>query len=444
MQRRDIDRRLTQLDALPTVRPRAALIEGRRLERLARALRYRTGESAARLVQAEGLHLAGRHSDALALLHDTLPALRRLRDGRRLARAYSVLGCALQALGDADGSLQAFLTQLQASSRRDDAWEQVLAATNLSGAYLARGNVSAAEEVCQQVLGRVHEAPDLAASVHNNLGVALGRQGSYDGAIQHYRIALQTHELQGNLVYALLTATNLARCLVLLDRLDDAEAELDRVQRQARAANANLALLNGWLVRAALLERRKDSTGAVRALQKMLSLAQAEGNQQYALQAHRALADLFERLRQWQRALKHLRAIDSAALEQHAKPAAAWVAVSRASQEAATLRRRLETVQQRLNALGDSVRSDAGGPAPDQPRGRAMAPLPQLSSREREVLEGLFKGHDNVRIGADLGLSRHTVRHYVSGLIAKFGARNRTEVVAQASALNQPINTTGR
>lgn len=58
--------------------------------------------------------------------------------------------------------------------------------------------------------------------------------------------------------------------------------------------------------------------------------------------------------------------------------------------------------------------------------------FPQLSDREREVLELVARGYDNRRIARELFLSDKTVRNHVSALLTKLGAPNRAEAIARA------------
>ena len=66
------------------------------------------------------------------------------------------------------------------------------------------------------------------------------------------------------------------------------------------------------------------------------------------------------------------------------------------------------------------------GPLP----GRAA--FPELTDREREVLDLVARGHDNRRISRDLFLSDKTVRNHVSNILTKLGAATRAEAVARA------------
>ncbi|MFC5630476.1 MULTISPECIES: response regulator transcription factor [Streptococcus] len=59
-----------------------------------------------------------------------------------------------------------------------------------------------------------------------------------------------------------------------------------------------------------------------------------------------------------------------------------------------------------------------------------------LSARERDVLKLLAKGLSNKEIASQLYLSDGTVRNYVTSLMTKLGANNRTEAVHIATEKN--------
>ncbi|WP_458352750.1 LuxR C-terminal-related transcriptional regulator [Peribacillus frigoritolerans] len=54
----------------------------------------------------------------------------------------------------------------------------------------------------------------------------------------------------------------------------------------------------------------------------------------------------------------------------------------------------------------------------------------QLTEREAMILNLLAEGHNNKKMAEFLQLSEHTVRDYVSSLMTKFKAKNRTQAVA--------------
>src|SRR6266849_5220073 len=80
----------------------------------------------------------------------------------------------------------------------------------------------------------------------------------------------------------------------------------------------------------------------------------------------------------------------------------------------------------RANRDGDRRRArlDAGG--------AAVASGAPLTPREREIVELMADGANNRIIASRLAISRHTVKFHVASILAKLGARSRTEAVALA------------
>lgn len=58
--------------------------------------------------------------------------------------------------------------------------------------------------------------------------------------------------------------------------------------------------------------------------------------------------------------------------------------------------------------------------------------FPELTVREREVLDLIARGYDNDRIARMLFLSEKTVRNHASGVFAKLSVSSRAEAVARA------------
>jgi two-component system, NarL family, response regulator len=58
--------------------------------------------------------------------------------------------------------------------------------------------------------------------------------------------------------------------------------------------------------------------------------------------------------------------------------------------------------------------------------------MPELTRRERQVLEQVADGASNREAATTLGISEHTVGLYVSSILSKLGARSRTEAVSIA------------
>ncbi|GAA0292437.1 response regulator transcription factor [Kineococcus aurantiacus] len=68
--------------------------------------------------------------------------------------------------------------------------------------------------------------------------------------------------------------------------------------------------------------------------------------------------------------------------------------------------------------------------------------FPELSTREREVLELIASGRRNLQIAQQLVLSEKTVRNHVSSIMAKLGVHDRGELVA--TARNAGLGTSPR
>jgi DNA-binding NarL/FixJ family response regulator len=58
--------------------------------------------------------------------------------------------------------------------------------------------------------------------------------------------------------------------------------------------------------------------------------------------------------------------------------------------------------------------------------------FPQLSPREREVLDLMAKGYENSRIARELFLSDKTVRNHVSAVLTKLDVAHRSEAIVRA------------
>jgi DNA-binding CsgD family transcriptional regulator/tetratricopeptide (TPR) repeat protein len=87
-----------------------------------------------------------------------------------------------------------------------------------------------------------------------------------------------------------------------------------------------------------------------------------------------------------------------------------------------------QLTRHKMRALG--IRSIPAGP-----RTATRADPLGLTRREREVLELICAGHSNAEIAAKLFLSRRTVDHQVSAVLAKLGAPTRGAAAAHAARL---------
>jgi len=62
----------------------------------------------------------------------------------------------------------------------------------------------------------------------------------------------------------------------------------------------------------------------------------------------------------------------------------------------------------------------------------ANLPFPELTEREREVLEHVANGHSNMQIATGLSLSAKTVRNYMSRILVKLQVTDRTAAAVRA------------
>jgi DNA-binding NarL/FixJ family response regulator len=62
----------------------------------------------------------------------------------------------------------------------------------------------------------------------------------------------------------------------------------------------------------------------------------------------------------------------------------------------------------------------------------AVAPFPNLTEREREILELIAKGQNNQAIAGQLALSIKTVQNYVSSILNKLQVADRAEAIVRA------------
>ena len=83
-----------------------------------------------------------------------------------------------------------------------------------------------------------------------------------------------------------------------------------------------------------------------------------------------------------------------------------------------------------------AVRSALGrwekGAQKESERAKLLDKLAALSSREREVLEGLVAGKPNKMIAFDLGISPRTVEIYRANVMTKMEAGSLSELVRMA------------
>ncbi len=63
----------------------------------------------------------------------------------------------------------------------------------------------------------------------------------------------------------------------------------------------------------------------------------------------------------------------------------------------------------------------------------------RFTARQRQVLDGLERGLTNGRIAVAMNVSERTIKAHVKEIMRRFGASNRTQVVARMARMRQPI-----
>ena len=112
-------------------------------------------------------------------------------------------------------------------------------------------------------------------------------------------------------------------------------------------------------------------------------------------------------------------------------------AAARASELGATSLRQL--AEKELRGLGVRTWRRPRATTPD-----GADPLQELSARELEVALLVADGASNPEIAEHLYLSRKTIEHHVSSVLAKLGVRNRTELASYLAASSLQQDTPGR
>jgi DNA-binding NarL/FixJ family response regulator len=69
------------------------------------------------------------------------------------------------------------------------------------------------------------------------------------------------------------------------------------------------------------------------------------------------------------------------------------------------------------------------------PIGPASKFAPALTTRESQIVELIAQDMSTAEIASSLGLSENTIKHYLTPLFHKLGARNRTEAAATAKRM---------
>ncbi|MFB7382361.1 response regulator [Kitasatospora purpeofusca] len=85
-----------------------------------------------------------------------------------------------------------------------------------------------------------------------------------------------------------------------------------------------------------------------------------------------------------------------------------------------------------LRHAAPSARDARPAPGRGADQGRGRSPIERLTEREGQVLRLMAAGLSNGEIAAKLALSQETIKTHVGSVLAKLGARDRTQAVITA------------
>ncbi len=392
-----------------------------------------------------GWYVMGGHLLAARHFDDALNLARQAGDRDIESSCLNGLAATFHGLGDLEGSLKTLEEVLTLSQQDRNADANAAALINIGNLHQDLGSHDFAIHAYTQVLATAPLSDDFRATALNNRANALRAIGRLDESMHAHQEALQLARNAELLQREPMILGNLAECL--LDAGDAAAAAALLKEALALAASRSLARDEGQLHRklGIALARTGDRSAASEHLQVARALSIQAGNQREerdVVEAMLELADDDERasplVATYQELLQMDKQLQHSDAQRRMHAVAVRLQLEQTRHEAAENERRaaeLRTLNDKLQASNRSLKLTVGalGVDVDRPRARRGAADEALTAREMQVLKLVAKGLSNETIGRSLGLSRLTIRHYVSCILRKMGAASRTQAVALAS-----------
>jgi LuxR family maltose regulon positive regulatory protein len=189
---------------------------------------------------------------------------------------------------------------------------------------------------------------------------------------------------------------------------DDALRLIDLLLGAAESAARMGSAIEILVLRALALQARRETSGALVALERALTLAEPEGYVRVFVDEGASMAALLS----------------------------AFLKARRSGGRGAKQLASLGYVQ-RLLAVFESQHTGIKPVAPAQHAQAAGQPLPEhLTGREREVLALIAEGYSNQEIASRLFIAPSTVKWYVHSILRKLDVDSRTKAVARARELH--------
>jgi predicted ATPase/DNA-binding CsgD family transcriptional regulator/transcriptional regulator with XRE-family HTH domain len=364
-------------------------------------------EEVAHVLAAAAL-IAGRHeraADAEGLHKRALAVWRRLGNNYELARSLSQLGSLFRHTGRLTEAYQCFEEGARLSKQQDSPEFRITEGLNRIG--LAETMYD--EERYDEALAPAGRALEIAEALHFTLALAWAKRAI--GLIHYQRgdRPIARRFLEESLAEA---RREPARGWWLADALGCvAQLEIDG-RRFERA---------GTLLKEALQESMDlaDQRMVARCLERLSYLAAAQGRSEPAVRLGAAAGALRTKAGQPRSPVE-------------ARTLKAWLAPAEHRLEPTVLEQvRREGADMPLEGVLtyalDVIRSQ-GGPTGADGAPSEVAPLGQLSPREREVALLVARGLSNPRIAAELIIGERTVQSHVSNILNKLGLSSRVQV----------------
>ena len=400
--------RAIALDALANLnRLLGHLDEAERSQRAALGLLNELGDAGGQAMALNNLAVTARYQchfeQAIELHQAALEHWNDLADRENAIRARNGIGLNLMLLGRLEEAQHTHETNLIAAHASGNNWLVALALSSLGTTRAVQGEASQAIPMMQEALrlARSHGDQPIMVSVLLSLGSAFTQAGQHDQARGVLEEALELTQRLDNAWDTTTALGLLGQVLLEQGDLESAQATLEEALRQAWR-------LRHWQRLARTLESLSQLAWR---LERPTGAATLYGMAQRIRNDHTIPLLRVEQLgfdRHLNRIRERLGLKTALVLQEGSQP---------------TPGNLLEQVQTALHVV-----------EPETPRRRDSLPG-GLSARELEVLRLVADGQSNKQIGRTLGVTEHTARFHVTGILNKLGASTRTHAVMLATQL---------